>query len=446
MGVALSATRELWRWSRSASEECDDANTVNGDACTNACRLATCGDQIVQVGVEECDDGDLSDENNCTSRCRQNICGDGFLYRGVEQCDDGNQDDTDDCSSDCTFTYCGDGITQAPREECDDGNQDDEDLCTPSCALSDRCGLGLNWNGFSALWTTLNLARGSFRNLAPLTSYPQVGSEATVMAYGDPQGTRQLRLSVNSKGLLEINVTSPRGSSQAVSLSRTIPLESWVHIAWDVFGEEVSSDFGQYEDRGFTLTVDGVVQEFAGLMSGAWGNSAGMQGPQTLYIGARPRSAEEGGDLGDVLHGSLKHITLWTREGEAEPRAEQTEAERARALSPEVGRFCVIANWSGEGPDVNAAAQETGGRSIATSNLSLQDHGCLPRRFYCDNGLVNTSPCAQTSQNVPFQDQDSDGLTDAAELTCGLTEVTGSASSDQNNDGVLDHVAGHSSL
>lgn len=37
------------------SEECDDGNDVDADACTNACTVAVCGDGVVQAGVEECD-------------------------------------------------------------------------------------------------------------------------------------------------------------------------------------------------------------------------------------------------------------------------------------------------------------------------------------------------------------------------------------------------------
>ncbi|MCY0994995.1 DUF4215 domain-containing protein [Nannocystis sp. ILAH1] len=38
-------------------EECDDGNMVEGDGCSNACKLEYCGDMIVQP-KEECDGGD----------------------------------------------------------------------------------------------------------------------------------------------------------------------------------------------------------------------------------------------------------------------------------------------------------------------------------------------------------------------------------------------------
>ena len=49
---------------QSAGEACDDGNSVDEDACSNACEQATCGDGIVRqdlepgtVGAEACDDG-----------------------------------------------------------------------------------------------------------------------------------------------------------------------------------------------------------------------------------------------------------------------------------------------------------------------------------------------------------------------------------------------------
>ena len=40
---------------REGDEECDDGNTDNTDGCTNACKLAACGDGFVHAGVEQCD-------------------------------------------------------------------------------------------------------------------------------------------------------------------------------------------------------------------------------------------------------------------------------------------------------------------------------------------------------------------------------------------------------
>lgn len=55
-------------------EECDDGNEVNRDGCTNACRLAYCGDGIVWRGEESCDDGaDNSDTGACGLDCEPNL-------------------------------------------------------------------------------------------------------------------------------------------------------------------------------------------------------------------------------------------------------------------------------------------------------------------------------------------------------------------------------------
>lgn len=51
-------------------EQCDDGNSLNTDACTNACRTARCGDGFVWAGFEECDDGNTVDGDSCTNTCQ----------------------------------------------------------------------------------------------------------------------------------------------------------------------------------------------------------------------------------------------------------------------------------------------------------------------------------------------------------------------------------------
>jgi cysteine-rich repeat protein len=43
-----------------AGEACDDGNQVDNDACTNVCKLASCGDGIIYGTYEQCDDGNDS--------------------------------------------------------------------------------------------------------------------------------------------------------------------------------------------------------------------------------------------------------------------------------------------------------------------------------------------------------------------------------------------------
>jgi cysteine-rich repeat protein len=124
---------------RQPGEACDDGNTDATDACTAACELNVCGDGVVHVGVEACDDGNLDDADGCTAGCARPSCGDGIVQAG-EACDDGNADDRDACLTTCVLASCGDGIVQA-GEACDDGNADDADACLPDCALA-VCGDG----------------------------------------------------------------------------------------------------------------------------------------------------------------------------------------------------------------------------------------------------------------------------------------------------------------
>ncbi len=95
------------------SEECDDGNEDETDACTNACKNATCGDGIVWDGVEVCDDGNQVSDIFCSADC-QSSCGDGVLARERgEVCDDGDlNSDTEPsrCRTDCRPASCGDTV------------------------------------------------------------------------------------------------------------------------------------------------------------------------------------------------------------------------------------------------------------------------------------------------------------------------------------------------
>jgi cysteine-rich repeat protein len=121
------------------SEECDDGNAGDRDACTAACTRARCGDGLTYEGQEECDDGNHVDTDACRVSCRRATCGDGIIWTGVEGCDDGNRAGGDGCSATCLIESCGNGIAD-PGEECDEGaaNRDDAP-CLPTCRTN-RCG------------------------------------------------------------------------------------------------------------------------------------------------------------------------------------------------------------------------------------------------------------------------------------------------------------------
>ncbi len=61
------------------------------------------------------------------------VCGDAIIDPG-EECDDGNTVDGDACNADCTLPEgeCGNGTVEAP-EACDDGNTADGDACSADC-------------------------------------------------------------------------------------------------------------------------------------------------------------------------------------------------------------------------------------------------------------------------------------------------------------------------
>ncbi|MCX5746778.1 MAG: DUF4215 domain-containing protein, partial [Proteobacteria bacterium] len=158
-----------------AGEQCDDANTVDGDGCT-ACTIdphygcdsapsvctPICGDGVVVAPGEACDDNGTTGGDGCSASCTvetgwtcagapsicDTTCGDG-IRAGAEACDDGNVGTGDGCDMACAIeigwscegdvpstcgTTCGDGLVAGP-ESCDDANEIDGDGCNTQCRI-----------------------------------------------------------------------------------------------------------------------------------------------------------------------------------------------------------------------------------------------------------------------------------------------------------------------
>jgi len=140
-------------------EQCDDANTKNGDGCSATCQVESfCGNGLCESGENAL---------NCPQDCPA-VCGDGVLEAG-EQCDDGNTANGDGCSAGCALeVLCGNGVCDAsedplscpqdcaavcgngtlePGEQCDDGNTTSGDGCSATCQVEQFCGNGLCEHG-----------------------------------------------------------------------------------------------------------------------------------------------------------------------------------------------------------------------------------------------------------------------------------------------------------
>jgi cysteine-rich repeat protein len=121
-------------------EECDDGNNSANDDCISnnanpaACRIATCGDRIVNANREQCDHGPTNGllTDTCSAICNTVACGNGFLEQG-EDCDDSNHVNTDGCTNACDYARCGDRIIETGVELCDDGNTVSGDGCSSTC-------------------------------------------------------------------------------------------------------------------------------------------------------------------------------------------------------------------------------------------------------------------------------------------------------------------------
>ena len=126
-----------------ANEECDDGNRRDSDGCVE-CKLARCGDGVIQVLVERCDgEPDPMTGEPCRSDCQGYVsCGNGTVDMG-ELCDDGNQIDEDSCPSSCVPAFCGDGFVWDGVEKCDGQPDSDENPCRSDCRGHQKCGNGL---------------------------------------------------------------------------------------------------------------------------------------------------------------------------------------------------------------------------------------------------------------------------------------------------------------
>ncbi len=64
------------------SEECDDGNAIEGDACDSNCTASRCGNGIAG-GTEGCDDGNTIAGDGCTLDCALEYCSDGVVNNGI---------------------------------------------------------------------------------------------------------------------------------------------------------------------------------------------------------------------------------------------------------------------------------------------------------------------------------------------------------------------------
>ena len=86
-----------------ASSAIRPAASSTARVCDANCTTG-CGNGIAS-GTEQCDDGNTNNNDACKNDCTPNVCGDGFVYRGVEQCDHGALNGTpgDACSATCAL-------------------------------------------------------------------------------------------------------------------------------------------------------------------------------------------------------------------------------------------------------------------------------------------------------------------------------------------------------
>ena len=95
---------------------CNDGNACTTDSCdaVKGCQVANVADKTDCGGVNWCIGG------KCTPKA---YCGDGVVNQATEECDDGNLNDADACSNACKNTFClGDWLVGTPCNGVNYGN------------------------------------------------------------------------------------------------------------------------------------------------------------------------------------------------------------------------------------------------------------------------------------------------------------------------------------
>jgi cysteine-rich repeat protein len=234
------------------TEACEPPGT---DVCTDTCaiRSSLCGDGFL-TPPEECEDANTTDGDGCSSTCTLEAppaCGDGNLDPG-EECDDGNVADGDGCSSTCTVEAppaCGDGNTD-PGEECDDGNTANGDGCAFDCTFES----GTDLTQIGTIIARITSPRGSgSKDLEVIRD----GDKPPV---GDTSRTRQYD-------------TFSGGAFAA---------EDWIGYEYttdQLFGQVVFQEGREFSDGGYFLDVTVQVRQ-----GGAWVEAPGITVTPTYAV------------------------------------------------------------------------------------------------------------------------------------------------------------------
>jgi cysteine-rich repeat protein len=131
-------------------EQCDDANTLEGDGC-NRCVREVCGDGILQPSLgEECDYAASGD--GCTNECRLELrCGNGILEL-TEQCEVGLGGWTERTCNGPTCTRRLIVRADSPNVDWNECDLQIFNTCLPSCLPDNECenlpgGYEVCWGG-----------------------------------------------------------------------------------------------------------------------------------------------------------------------------------------------------------------------------------------------------------------------------------------------------------
>ncbi|MCC6767299.1 MAG: DUF4215 domain-containing protein [Deltaproteobacteria bacterium] len=194
------------------TDECDDGDDVNGDACDGNCTLPACGNGVLAPG-EDCDDGNLTNGDGCSDGCLIEPDPTATPTPAVSPTPTASPTPTTTASP----AVCGNGVVQF-GEECDDGNSNGDDGCSVSCQI-EPCTAGPPSfcrqeliGGKGQLKMQRDAADPEKRRIQWKWSK---GWATLKPAFGDPIGTEDYFVCIYDHGTLISTTTIPGGGTCA---------------------------------------------------------------------------------------------------------------------------------------------------------------------------------------------------------------------------------------
>jgi cysteine-rich repeat protein/probable HAF family extracellular repeat protein len=167
---------------------------------------AACGDGTIQAS-EQCDDGNGSDADACKTDCTPNLCGDGVVRTGVEECDDGNQLAADGCDVFCRVETIVTGTIPAGGGTISGSGASVTSPNGGAVSIVETSATGSPAVGFGVIGKLFLLT------IPPATASQPLNLTFTIPAADLPSGTDYLTMAISKDGVVVPACSGPAGEA-----------------------------------------------------------------------------------------------------------------------------------------------------------------------------------------------------------------------------------------